>query len=120
MQEFISQQSIYECSFEGAVGSEQKGDRIALIVQNNVGNNFSPTTWAIPITSQNKKELRTHHILYKEKYPFLRYDENTVLVEQLVTRDKCRLGRYIGKIDDKDFTIIIEKIIENLRRFKFK
>lgn len=116
MNKYISQKSIYECSFLGAIGSEQKGERIALVMQNSIGNTFSPTTWVIPITSRNKKDLPTHHILYKEKYPFLKYDENTVLVEQLCTRDiQFRLGGYLGKIDDADFNIIIEKIINNLK-----
>lgn len=116
MNKFISQKSIYECNFSGSVGSEQKGTRVSLVIQNNIGNTFSPTTWVIPITSRNKKDLPTHHILYKEKYPFLKYDENTVLVEQLCTRDiQFRFGRYLGKIDNEDFNIIVEKIVNNLK-----
>lgn len=113
---FISQKSIYECSFLGSVGSEQKGERVGLVMTNDISNTFNPTAWIIPITSKNKKDLPTHHILHKEKYPFLKYEENTVLVEQLCTRDiQFRLGGYLGKIDDRDFNIIVEKIVNNLK-----
>jgi len=114
MDRTIKQKGIYIVDFEGAKGSEQKGTRIGLCVQNSVGNNFSPTTWIIPITSRIKKNIPIHHVLYKDKYPFLEYGANTVLVEQLVTRDKCRLGNFVGEIDKYDFDIIINKIKYNL------
>jgi len=94
---FISQGHIYICDFSGAKGSEQKSTRPALVVQNNIGNTFSTTTWVIPITSKNKKEYPMHHIIYQKDYPQLEYEENIILVEQLTTRDECRIGKYIGK-----------------------
>jgi mRNA interferase MazF len=117
MDKFISQKSIYECDFEGSKGSEQKGNRVGLVITNNVSNTFSPIVWIVPITSRSKKDLPTHHVLYQTKYPFLKYEENTVLVEQLTTRDECRIGKYVGKISDDDFNIIIRQVINNLRQY---
>ena len=115
MQKYISQKGVYMCDFYGAKGCEEKGFRPAIIVQNNVGNTFSPTTWVVPITSQNKKDILTHHTIKQDKYDFLTYESCIILCEQLTVRDICRLGRYIGKIDDGDFNIVIEKIKNNLK-----
>ncbi len=118
MAKYISQGNIYMCEFEGAKGCEQMGIRPCICVQNNIGNTFSNTTWVIPITSQIKKDLPTHHILYKKDYPKLSFDKNVVLVEQLTTRDKCRIKDYICKLQKKDLDIVIEKIINNLSAYK--
>ncbi|MEG0899414.1 MAG: type II toxin-antitoxin system PemK/MazF family toxin [Oscillospiraceae bacterium] len=117
MDKIISQKGVYMCDFSGSKFSEEKGIRPIIICQNNIGNTFSPTIWGIPITSQRKTDLPTHHIIYRKKYPFLKYDENTIIVEQLTTKDKRRLGKYLGKIDDDDFNIIVAKIINNLKQF---
>lgn len=113
----IRQKSIYMCDFSGAKGSEEKGLRPALVVQNNVGNDYSPITWVVPITSKDKKDRISHHMLFREKYGFLEYKENTVLCEQLTTKDMSRISRYVGTISDFDFDIVIKKIKDNMKQY---
>ena len=70
---------------ENGFGSEQQGTRPVLIIQNNIGNKFSPTVIVACITSQAKTKLPTH----------VMWDTSTILCEQIKTIDKARLGRYV-------------------------
>ncbi|MCL2587253.1 MAG: type II toxin-antitoxin system PemK/MazF family toxin [Firmicutes bacterium] len=75
----------------GQVGSEQSGTRPVLIVQNDIGNRFSPTVVVACITSKLfKNDIPTHVPL--EGY-------GLVLCEQIKTIDKSRLLRRLGKLD---------------------
>lgn len=77
------------------VGSEQRGLRPVVIIQNDVGNTYSPTTIVSPITSRlySKSNLPTHLYLPAEG-GLLR--PCVVMLEQVRTVDKSRLGKYIG------------------------
>lgn len=76
-------------------GSEQRGRRPVLVIQNNVGNRHSKTTIVAAITTKMKKELPTHVII---EVPGLN-QQSTVLLEQLRTIDKARLIEYVGTLD---------------------
>lgn len=77
---------------EDKQGSEQSGTRPAVVIQNDVGNKFSPTLIVAAITSQgNKRSMPTHIILDKDYYKTPKVC--TVLTEQIITIDK---GRIIG------------------------
>ncbi len=81
------------------VGSEQGGIRPVLIVQNDVGNKYSPTVIAAAITSQiNKAKLPTHIELNALYYGLPK--DSVVLLEQIRTIDKKRLREKIGHVDD--------------------
>ena len=80
------------------VGSEQGGVRPVLIVQNDVGNRHSPTVIAAAITSrQDKNRLPTHIEVQADKCGLAR--DSIVLLEQIRTIDKKRLGDKMGELD---------------------
>ena len=102
---------IYYAKLYG-VGSEQKGLRPVLVIQNNVGNKFSPTTVIIPITSKlDKANLPTHVLL---KYTSGLKKMSVVLVEQIRTIDKSRLLEKITTIDSKDLERVKKAVKHNL------
>ena len=93
----IKRGELYYADLSPVIGSEQGGVRPVLIVQNDVGNRYSPTIIAAAITSQmNKAKLPTHIEL--DTTCGLSKD-SVVLTEQLRTLDKTRLRDKIGTID---------------------
>lgn len=88
-------------NFGEGQGSVQKGLRPAVIIQNNVGNKYSPTTIVVPITGKMKKELPTHHKLFKKDYSCLKYD-STLLGEQVLTISKVQILENIGALKEED------------------
>lgn len=87
---------------KNTVESEQGGIRPVIIIQNDIGNKFSPTVIVLPITSEIKKEnMPTHCIVHKSNRNGLKVD-SMVLAEQIRVIDKSRLQDYIGFLDDKD------------------
>ena len=87
------------------VGSEQGGVRPVLIVQNNVGNRYSPTVIAAAITSQkDKSRLPTHIELPSTECGLSR--DSVVLLEQVRTIDKKRLKERMGLLDDSSMNEI--------------
>jgi mRNA interferase MazF len=96
----IMRGDIYYADLSPVVGSEQGGMRPVLIVQNDVGNRFSPTVIVAAITSRiDKAKLPTHIELDAEKYSLPR--DSVVLLEQIRTIDKSRLTKKIGYLDAK-------------------
>ncbi len=94
----INRGDIFYADLSPVVGSEQGGVRPVLVVQNNVGNKYSPTIIIAAITSQlNKAKLPTHIELEKDKYNLPK--DSVVLLEQLRTLDKRRLKEYISCVD---------------------
>ncbi|MDE6730909.1 MAG: type II toxin-antitoxin system PemK/MazF family toxin [Oscillospiraceae bacterium] len=92
------------------VGSEQGGIRPAVVIQNNMGNRYSPTTIVALITSANdKKHLPTHVPISKG----LRVP-SCVLLEQLRTISINRLERYIATLDNADMRRIDHALKESL------
>ena len=90
---------IYYADLSPVVGSEQGGVRPVLVVQNNVGNKYSPTVIVSAITSQlSKAKLPTHIELDKEIYNLPK--DSVVLLEQIRTLDKRRLKEKIGSVDE--------------------
>ena len=94
----INRGDIYYADLSPVVGSEQGGVRPVLVIQNDVGNKYSPTVIIAAITSQlAKAKLPTHIELKKEKYNLLK--DSVVLLEQIRTLDKKRLQNRISSID---------------------
>ncbi len=91
---------LYYADLGGGIGSEQKGPRPVVIIQNNVGNKHSPTVIIAAITSKAniKSRLPTHYCL--DAVNGLARP-SIVLLEQIRTVDKRRLSAYIGRLDEK-------------------
>ncbi|MBM6918490.1 type II toxin-antitoxin system PemK/MazF family toxin [Intestinimonas butyriciproducens] len=91
---------IYYADLSPVVGSEQGGMRPVLIVQNNVGNRYSPTVIAAAITSQlNKAKLPTHIEIEARTYGLSK--DSVILLEQVRTLDKRRLREKMGRLDEQ-------------------
>ena len=95
----IKRGELYYADLSPVVGSEQGGVRPVLIVQNNIGNKYSPTIIAVAVTSQmNKAKLPTHiEIDTTSGLP----KDSVILAEQVRTLDKRRLKDRIGALDNK-------------------
>ena len=97
----IKRGDIYYADLSPVIGSEQGGLRPVLIVQNDVGNKYSPTVIAAAITSQTGKNRLPTHIEIGSRENGLKSD-SVVLAEQIRTIDKSRLKEKIGHITDAE------------------
>lgn len=94
----IKRGDVYYADLSPIVGSEQGGVRPVLVLQNDIGNRYSPTVIVSAITSQiNKNKLPTH-IALAQSSGLSR--DSVVLLEQIRTIDKQRLREKIGRVDD--------------------
>jgi len=90
---------IFYADLSPVVGSEQGGTRPVLMIQNDIGNKYSPTVICAAITSQiNKAKLPTHIELSADTYALPK--NSVVLLEQIRTIDKKRLREKICRLDD--------------------
>ena len=95
----VKRGDIYYADLSPVVGSEQGGIRPVLVIQNDIGNKYSPTVIAAAITSQiNKAKMPTHIELAAKDYGLNK--DSVILLEQIRTIDKRRLREKIGRIDD--------------------
>lgn len=105
----VKRGDIYYADLSPVIGSEQGGVRPVLVVQNDVGNRYSPTVIAAAITSQiNKAKLPTHIEIDARDYGLSR--DSVVLLEQVRTIDKKRLKEKIGHLDDAMMTSVNEAL----------
>ena len=110
MTQFIVKRGdIFYADLSPVVGSEQGGIRPVIILQNDIGNKYSPTVIVGAITSQiNKAKLPTHVEISSEEYGLNK--DSVVLLEQIRTLDKRRLKEKIGHMTDND----MEKVYKAL------
>ena len=105
----VKRGDIYYADLSPVVGSEQGGVRPVLIVQNNVGNKFSPTVIAAAITSQiNKAKMPTHIEIGAADYGLSK--DSVILLEQVRTIDKKRLKERIGHLNENLMNRVNEAI----------
>mgnify|MGYP003290770702 CR=1 FL=1 len=103
----VKRGDIYYADLSPVIGSEQGGVRPVLVVQNDVGNKYSPTVIVAAITSQiNKAKMPTHIEIKADDYGLSR--DSVILLEQIRTIDKKRLREKAGQIDEG----LMEKINE--------
>ena len=96
----VKRGDIYYANLSPVVGSEQGGHRPVLVIQNDVGNKYSPTVIVVAITSQiSKAKLPTHVELAAESYGITK--DSVILLEQIRTIDKKRLKEKIGHLSDE-------------------
>lgn len=104
---------LYYADLDSSRGSEQSGVRPVVVIQNDVGNYYSPTTIIASLTTniRHKHVLPTHlHICARDG---LRHD-SIVLLEQIRTIDKVRLNQRIGKLTEYEMSIVDEKLLISL------
>ena len=101
---------IFYADLSPVVGSEQGGVRPVLIIQNNVGNKYSPTVVVAAITSQIDKAKLPTHVEVKARENGLEKD-SVILLEQVRTIDKQRLQDKMTELDEK----IMKKVDEGLK-----
>ena len=109
MSRVIKKGEIYYANLSGNIGSEQGGFRPVLIIQNNVGNKYSPTTIIAPITSRTKSDLPTHLHISEGECGLTK--DSIILFEQLRTIDKQRLGERIGELSEDLMTTANQKLL---------
>ena len=101
----VKRGDIFYADLSPVIGSEQGGLRPVLIVQNDVGNRYSPTVIAAAITSRlGKAKLPTHIDVYAERFGLVK--DSVILLEQIRTIDKTRLREKMGHIDD----VLMQKV----------
>ena len=106
----IQRGEIYLAMLSPVVGSEQGGVRPVLVIQNNVGNKFSPTVIVAAITSRmDKHNLPTHVLIEQSRYGLQK--DSMILLEQVRTIDKKRLREKIGKLDDELMDSVNEALV---------
>jgi mRNA interferase MazF len=101
----IKRGDIYYADLSPVIGSEQGGVRPVLIVQNDVGNKYSPTVIAAAITSQQFKTKLPTHISVDAAVCGLSKN-SVVLLEQIRTLDKQRLREKMGNLPENDMSRI--------------
>ena len=106
---YVKRGDIFYADLSPVVGSEQGGVRPVLIVQNDVGNKFSPTVIAAAITSRQDKNSLPTHIEVDAKGCGLAKD-SVVLLEQVRTIDKKRLREKMGSLDGNDMGKVNEAL----------
>lgn len=95
----IRRGELYYADLSPVIGSEQGGIRPVLVVQNDIGNKYSPTIIAAAITSQmNKAKLPTHIELSAADFGLQK--DSVVLLEQIRTLDKRRIKEKIGELPE--------------------
>jgi mRNA interferase MazF len=106
----VKRGDVYFADLSPVVGSEQGGVRPVLVIQNDIGNRFSPTVIVAAITAQiQKAKLPTHVEIDAKRYGFER--DSVILLEQIRTIDKQRLTDKITHLDDE----MMEKVDEALQ-----
>lgn len=105
----VKRGEIYYADLSPVVGSEQGGIRPVLIVQNDVGNRYSPTVIAAAITSQHDKSHLPTHIEINANTCGLSKD-SIVLLEQIRTIDKKRLKEKMGELDPNSMNHVNDAI----------
>ena len=106
----VKRGDIYYADLSPVIGSEQGGIRPVLIVQNDIGNRYSPTVIVAAITSQiNKAKLPTHVEISAEEYGLTK--DSVILLEQVRTIDKKRLKEKIGNLSEE----LMKKVDESIQ-----
>ena len=105
----IKRGDIFYADLSPVIGSEQAGIRPILVIQNDIGNKYSPTVIVLAITTKKKSNIPTHINVKAGKCGLDK--DSIILVEQVRTLDKIRLKEKIGTLDD----VTMEKVKNALR-----
>lgn len=105
----VKRGDIFYADLSPVIGSEQGGVRPVLVVQNDIGNKFSPTVIVAAVTSQiNKAKLPTHIEISANEFGLSK--DSVILAEQVRTVDKKRLREKIGTLDERQMARVDEAL----------
>ena len=114
----IKRGDLYYADLSPVIGSEQGGVRPVIVIQNNIGNKYSPTIIVAAITSQiNKAKLPTHIEISANEYGLSK--DSVILLEQIRTIDKKRIREKIGCLDNNMMLKVDNSIQISLGLFNF-
>ncbi len=109
----VKKGDIFFADLSPVIGSEQGGVRPVVVIQNDVGNKYSPTVIVAAITSQiNKAKLPTHVEIRAGEHGLNK--DSVILLEQLRTVDKRRLKERIGRMDEEAMEKVNEALVISL------
>ena len=109
----VKRGDIFYADLSPVIGSEQGGIRPVIVVQNDIGNKYSPTVIVAAITSKiNKAKMPTHIEIGAAEHGLTK--DSVILAEQIRTIDKKRLKEKIGRIDDR-----LEESVNTALRISF-
>lgn len=112
----IKRGELYFADLSPVLGSEQGGVRPVLVLQNDIGNKYSPTVIVAAITSKLfKAKLPTHINLDSKEYGLSK--DSVILLEQVRTIDKQRLKEFIGKLTDSKMQEVNNALLISLGYF---
>ena len=100
---------VYYADLNPVIGSEQGGIRPVVILQNDIGNKYSPTTIVAPMTTKSTTYVPMH-VRLKESFLAKR---STLLLEQIRTIDKRRLIKKIGSLSENSMAEIAKLLDKN-------
>ncbi len=110
----ISFGDVVQVDLGESIGSVQSEERPCIVIQNDFGNQYSPTTIVIPLTSEIKKtNLRVHDVLHKTKFNGLDTD-SLILGEQVRVIDKSLILYKRGSLNEEEFDKVMRVYIANL------
>lgn len=110
---YILRGDLYYADLSPVVGSEQGGVRPVLVIQNDVGNKFSPTVIVAAITSRTTKAVLPTHVSVPGSGNGLKQD-SVILVEQIRTIDRNRLKEYIGHLGEREMAPVERAMVISL------
>jgi len=109
----VKKGDIFFADLSPVIGSEQGGVRPVIVIQNDVGNKYSPTVIVAAITSQiNKAKLPTHVEIKAGDHGLNK--DSVILLEQLRTVDKRRLKERIGRMEAEAMKKVNEALVISL------
>ena len=108
----IKRGDIYYANLDHVIGSEQGGNRPVLVVQNDVGNRYSPTIIIVPLTYRLGKNPLPTHVMISNNSSL--GSNSLALMEQIRTIDRSRISDYIGRIDSPTQSRIDEALSVSL------
>lgn len=106
----IKRGQIYLADLNPVTGSEQGGVRPVVVIQNDIGNRYSPTVIVAAITARVKKDMPTHAKLRSTGL----LKDSIALLEQIRTIDKHRLIEYVGEVSKKEMNGITEALRKSI------
>ena len=109
----VQRGEVYWLELPGGSGSQQSRRRPVLIIQNDVGNRYSPTTIVVAITSQPRRRAYPFHVAFTAEEGSLRLD-GTVLCEQIQTVDQTRLEAIAGGLSESKMAEVDEALHRSL------